>query len=166
MSPSLDPRGLRALHEVLAAHVDADALPGVAALVAAGDDVHVEVIGSSRFGGPPLARYAIWDWRYQLAVKYVLGRGLGENARAALIARGLAEVTRLALAKGGRAETLMGLAGIGDLILTCTSLKSRNTSLGFALGQGKSLAEILSARRSIAGSRAPPHRSSRRARRP
>jgi glycerol-3-phosphate dehydrogenase (NAD(P)+) len=85
-----------------------------------------------------------------IACGIVVGRGLGENARAALITRGLAEVTRLALAKGGRAETLMGLAGIGDLILTCTSLKSRNTSLGFELGQGKTLAEILSSRRSIA----------------
>ena len=85
-----------------------------------------------------------------IACGVVVGRGLGENARAALITRGLAEVTRLALAKGGRAETLMGLAGIGDLILTCTSLKSRNTSLGFELGQGRALAEILSSRRSIA----------------
>jgi glycerol-3-phosphate dehydrogenase (NAD(P)+) len=85
-----------------------------------------------------------------IACGIVLGRGLGENARAALITRGLAEVTRLALAKGGRAETLMGLAGIGDLILTATSLKSRNTSLGFDLGQGKPLASILASRRSIA----------------
>jgi glycerol-3-phosphate dehydrogenase (NAD(P)+) len=85
-----------------------------------------------------------------IACGIVLGRGLGENARAALITRGLAEVTRLALAKGGRVETLMGLAGIGDLVLTCTSLKSRNTSLGFELGQGKPLAEILASRRSIA----------------
>jgi glycerol-3-phosphate dehydrogenase (NAD(P)+) len=87
---------------------------------------------------------------FAIACGIVLGRGLGENARAALITRGLAEVTRLALAKGGRAETLMGLAGIGDLILTCTSLKSRNTSLGFELGQGKHLADILTTRRSIA----------------
>jgi len=85
-----------------------------------------------------------------IACGIVLGRGLGENARAALITRGLAEVTRLALAKGGRTETLMGLAGIGDLILTATSLKSRNTSLGFDLGQGKPLAAILASRRSIA----------------
>jgi glycerol-3-phosphate dehydrogenase (NAD(P)+) len=85
-----------------------------------------------------------------IACGIVLGRGLGENARAALITRGLAEVTRLALAKGGRAETLMGLAGNGDLILTATSLKSRNTSLGFDLGQGKALAAILASRRSIA----------------
>ncbi|GAB2178049.1 NAD(P)H-dependent glycerol-3-phosphate dehydrogenase [Dongia sp. agr-C8] len=85
-----------------------------------------------------------------IACGIVLGRGLGENARAALITRGIAEVARLALAKGGRAETLMGLAGIGDLILTATSLKSRNTSLGFDLGQGKALADILASRRSIA----------------
>jgi glycerol-3-phosphate dehydrogenase (NAD(P)+) len=85
-----------------------------------------------------------------IACGIVLGKGLGENARAALITRGLAEVTRLALAKGGRAETLKGLAGIGDLILTCTSLKSRNTSLGFDLGQGRPLVEILTSRRSIA----------------
>jgi glycerol-3-phosphate dehydrogenase (NAD(P)+) len=80
----------------------------------------------------------------------VLGKGLGENARAGLITRGLAEVSRLALAKGGRVETLMGLAGIGDLILTATSLKSRNTSLGFELGHGAPLSEILASRRSIA----------------
>jgi glycerol-3-phosphate dehydrogenase (NAD(P)+) len=85
-----------------------------------------------------------------IACGIVLGKGLGENARAALITRGLAEVSRLALAKGGRAETLMGLAGIGDLILTATSLKSRNTSLGFDIGQGKTLADILASRRSIA----------------
>ncbi|WP_395023362.1 NAD(P)H-dependent glycerol-3-phosphate dehydrogenase [Dongia sp.] len=85
-----------------------------------------------------------------IACGIVVGRGLGENARAALITRGTAEVARLALAKGGRAETLMGLAGIGDLILTATSLKSRNTSLGFDLGQGKLLADILASRRSIA----------------
>ncbi|HVO04132.1 MAG TPA: NAD(P)H-dependent glycerol-3-phosphate dehydrogenase [Candidatus Cybelea sp.] len=85
-----------------------------------------------------------------IACGIVLGRGLGENARAALITRGLAEVTRLALAKGGRAETLMGLAGIGDLVLTCTSLKSRNTSLGFELGEGKRLADVLAGRRSVA----------------
>jgi glycerol-3-phosphate dehydrogenase (NAD(P)+) len=85
-----------------------------------------------------------------IACGIVLGKGLGENARAALITRGLAEVTRLASAKGGRAETMMGLAGLGDLILTATSVKSRNTSLGFELGQGKPLAEILASRRSIA----------------
>ena len=65
------------------------------------------------------------------------GRGLGENARAALITRGLAEMTRLARARGGRAETMMGLAGLGDLTLTCTSRSSRNYSHGVALGAGR-----------------------------
>jgi glycerol-3-phosphate dehydrogenase (NAD(P)+) len=85
-----------------------------------------------------------------IACGIVVGKGLGENARSALITRGLAEITRLALAKGGRAETLMGLAGFGDLILTCTSMTSRNTSLGYALGQGKALADVLAGRRSVA----------------
>jgi glycerol-3-phosphate dehydrogenase (NAD(P)+) len=84
-----------------------------------------------------------------IACGIVMGKGLGENARAALMTRGLAEVTRLAIAKGGRAETLMGLAGLGDLILTCTSLKSRNTSLGYELGRGARLADILAQRRSV-----------------
>ncbi len=78
------------------------------------------------------------------------GRGFGDNARAALITRGLAELTRLCVAKGGRAETMMGLSGLGDLVLTCTSTQSRNYSLGLALGEGRSLAEILGSRRSIA----------------
>src|SRR5262249_16611671 len=79
-----------------------------------------------------------------------VGRKLGDNARAALITRGLAEMARLAGAKGGRAETLMGLSGLGDLTLTCTSLQSRNHSLGVALGEGRQLAQILAARRSVA----------------
>ena len=85
-----------------------------------------------------------------IACGIVIGRGLGENARAALITRGLSEVTRLALAKGGRSDTMMGLAGFGDLILTCCSTKSRNTSLGQELGAGRSLAQILAQRHSIA----------------
>ena len=64
------------------------------------------------------------------------GRALGENARAALITRGLVEMTRLARARGGRAETMMGLAGLGDLTLTCASRTSRNYSHGVALGAG------------------------------
>jgi glycerol-3-phosphate dehydrogenase (NAD(P)+) len=78
------------------------------------------------------------------------GLALGDNARAALITRGLAEMVRLALRKGGKAETLMGLSGLGDLVLTCTSLQSRNHSLGAALGEGRPLAEILAERRSVA----------------
>jgi glycerol-3-phosphate dehydrogenase (NAD(P)+) len=85
-----------------------------------------------------------------IACGIVIGRGLGENARAALITRGLAEVTRLAIAKGGKSETLMGLAGFGDLILTCCSTKSRNTSLGQELGAGRPLAQILAQRHTVA----------------
>lgn len=84
-----------------------------------------------------------------IACGIVEGRGLGDNARAALITRGLAELTRLAVAKGGRLETLMGLSGLGDLILTASSTQSRNYSLGFALGQGRALADILGERRSV-----------------
>ncbi len=80
----------------------------------------------------------------------VEGRGLGENARAALVTRGLAEMTRLALAMGGKAETMMGLSGLGDLVLTCTGVASRNYSLGVALGRGEALSDILAARRSVA----------------
>ena len=78
------------------------------------------------------------------------GRGFGDNARAALVTRGLAELTRLCLAKGGRQETMMGLSGLGDLVLTCTSKQSRNYSLGLALGAGRTLAEILGERHSVA----------------
>ena len=80
----------------------------------------------------------------------VLGRGLGENARAALLTRGLAELQRLVAAAGGRRETAMGLSGAGDLILTATSSQSRNSSLGEALGRGRKLAEILAERQSVA----------------
>jgi glycerol-3-phosphate dehydrogenase (NAD(P)+) len=71
------------------------------------------------------------------------GMGFGLNARAALITRGLAEITRLGLALGGRRETFMGLAGMGDLILTCTGDLSRNRRVGLALAQGRSLEQIL-----------------------
>jgi len=73
------------------------------------------------------------------------GLGLGLNARAALISRGLAEIARLGLRLGGRMETFMGLAGAGDLILTCTGDLSRNRTVGMRLASGMSLAEILSA---------------------
>jgi glycerol-3-phosphate dehydrogenase (NAD(P)+) len=85
-----------------------------------------------------------------IACGIVMGRNLGENARAALVTRGLAELARLAHALGGRAETMLGLAGVGDVVLTCNSMKSRNASLGFELGRGRTLAEILKERRSIA----------------
>ncbi len=78
-----------------------------------------------------------------IATGVIDGLGLGLNARAALITRGLVEMSRLGTALGGRAETLMGLAGIGDLILTCTGDLSRNRKVGLALAQGKPLATIV-----------------------
>ena len=84
-----------------------------------------------------------------IAAGVVIGAGLGENARAALITRGLAEIARLAAALGGKAETVSGLSGLGDLLLTCTGISSRNFSLGLALGQGRSLEEILASRSSV-----------------
>jgi glycerol-3-phosphate dehydrogenase (NAD(P)+) len=78
------------------------------------------------------------------------GRGLGESARAALITRGFTEMTRLGVALGGNAKTLAGLCGLGDLVLTCSSTSSRNFSLGVALGEGQSLDEALSGKRSVA----------------
>ncbi len=80
----------------------------------------------------------------------VEGAGLGQNARAALIARGFAEMTRFGLARGARAETLAGLSGLGDLVLTCSSTSSRNFSLGVGLGRGDSAAMLLADRRTVA----------------
>jgi glycerol-3-phosphate dehydrogenase (NAD(P)+) len=78
-----------------------------------------------------------------IATGVVDGMGLGMNARAALITRGLAEITRLGIALGGRSETFMGLAGVGDLILTCTGDLSRNRQVGLGLAQGKTLDSIV-----------------------
>jgi glycerol-3-phosphate dehydrogenase (NAD(P)+) len=80
-----------------------------------------------------------------VAAGAVTGAGLGENARAALITRGLAEIGRLAAALGGRGETVAGLSGLGDLVLTCTGPTSRNFSLGLGLGRGQPLANLLPA---------------------
>ncbi len=78
-----------------------------------------------------------------IASGVVWGMGLGANTQAALITRGLHEITRLATAMGGRPETLAGLAGIGDLVLTCTGSLSRNRSVGEQLGKGRKISEIL-----------------------
>ncbi|HXI03090.1 MAG TPA: NAD(P)H-dependent glycerol-3-phosphate dehydrogenase, partial [Candidatus Saccharimonadales bacterium] len=78
------------------------------------------------------------------------GAGLGTNTVAALITRGLAEISRLAVALGGRRETLAGLAGLGDLVLTCTGALSRNRSVGISLGEGRSLAETLAGMKMVA----------------
>jgi glycerol-3-phosphate dehydrogenase (NAD(P)+) len=84
-----------------------------------------------------------------IACGIISGRGLGDNARAALITRGLAEMIRLGVAKGGRRETFSGLSGLGDLVLTCNAVQSRNFALGLALGQGQLLDVMLRGRRSV-----------------
>ncbi|MEP7004405.1 MAG: NAD(P)H-dependent glycerol-3-phosphate dehydrogenase [Sphingomonas bacterium] len=123
-----------------------------------------EAIGerlADRLAGPTFRPYASNDVvgaEIGGAVKNVLaiacgvveGAGLGQNARAALIARGFAEMTRFGLARGARAETLAGLSGLGDLVLTCSSTSSRNFSLGVGLGQGKAASALLADRRTVA----------------
>ncbi|MEQ8179845.1 MAG: NAD(P)H-dependent glycerol-3-phosphate dehydrogenase [Amphiplicatus sp.] len=84
-----------------------------------------------------------------IAAGAVEGRGLGESAKAAVIARGFAEFQRLGVALGAKRETMAGLSGLGDLILTATSKQSRNMSLGFELGQGQSLHAVLAERNSV-----------------
>ncbi|GAN70931.1 glycerol-3-phosphate dehydrogenase [NAD(P)+] [Acetobacter syzygii] len=117
-----------------------------AAVLAAPDHTRAQAL-SSLLSTPLFRLYASTDCvgvQLGAAAKNVIavasgvtiGAGLGENARAALITRGLAEITRLAIALGGHAATLAGLAGLGDLLLTCTGAASRNYQLGMALGQG------------------------------
>ena len=116
---------------------------------------------AERLGGPAFRPYASTDVigaEIGGAVKNVLaiacgvveGAGLGQNARAALIARGFAEMVRFGLARGARAETLSGLSGLGDLVLTCSSTSSRNFSLGMGLGQDKRAADLLADRLTVA----------------
>lgn len=116
---------------------------------------------AARLAGPAFRTYASSDVvgaEIGGAVKNVLaiacgvveGAGLGQNARAALIARGFAEMTRFGLARGARAETLAGLSGLGDLVLTCSSTSSRNFSLGVGLGQGRAAADLMADRRTVA----------------
>lgn len=85
-----------------------------------------------------------------IACGVVEGAGLGQNARASLIARGFAEMMRFGVARGAQAETLAGLSGLGDLVLTCSSTSSRNFSLGKGLGEGRSAAALLADRRTVA----------------
>jgi glycerol-3-phosphate dehydrogenase (NAD(P)+) len=85
-----------------------------------------------------------------VATGIVEGVGLGNNSRAALITRGLAEMTRLGVALGAQAATFAGLAGIGDLVLTCTGALSRNRALGVEVGQGKTLDEALAGKSTVA----------------
>jgi glycerol-3-phosphate dehydrogenase (NAD(P)+) len=141
------------------AHEVARGLP-TAVTLACEDDGLREAL-AERLGGPTFRTYGSSDVtgaEIGGAVKNVLaiacgvveGAGLGLNARASLIARGFAEMTRFGVARGGRPETLAGLSGLGDLVLTCSSTNSRNFSLGVGLGQGKPAAELLADRRTVA----------------
>ncbi|HEY3797215.1 MAG TPA: NAD(P)H-dependent glycerol-3-phosphate dehydrogenase [Caulobacteraceae bacterium] len=85
-----------------------------------------------------------------IACGIVEGKGLGRSAHAALVTRGFAELTRLAVAMGGKSETVAGLCGLGDLVLTCSSPQSRNMSLGMALGRGETLEQALAGKLSVA----------------
>ena len=85
-----------------------------------------------------------------IACGVVEGKGLGQNARSALIARGFAEMTRFGLAYGAKRESLAGLSGLGDLVLTCSSTSSRNFSLGKGIGEGQSAANLMADRRTVA----------------
>jgi len=85
-----------------------------------------------------------------IACGIVEGKKFGQNACAALIARGFAEMTRFGVAMGGRRETLAGLSGLGDLVLTCSSTSSRNFSLGKAIGEGRDVRELMRDRRTVA----------------
>ncbi len=133
-------------------------LPTAATLAC--EDTHVGEQLQAILGSPRFRTYLSEDvvgTQIGGAVKNVLaiacgivdGRRLGENARAALITRGLAEILRLGVVLGGHAKTFMGLSGLGDLTLTCSSRQSRNLTLGIALGEGKTLEEILAARKSV-----------------
>ncbi len=134
------------------AHEVAAGLP--AAAVVAADDPALRARFAALLGSPSFRLYGNDDPVgaqlggaaknvIAIAAGAVIGAGLGENARAALITRGLAELGRLVAALGGRAETVAGLSGLGDLLLTCTGPSSRNFRCGLALGRGKPLADAV-----------------------
>ncbi|MFP4313973.1 MAG: NAD(P)H-dependent glycerol-3-phosphate dehydrogenase [Alphaproteobacteria bacterium] len=136
----------------------AKGLPGAATIAAKDKDVAQElqdVIGVPGFR--PYTTTDIIGTQLGGAIKNVIaiacgvvhGRKLGESARAALQTRGIAEIARLGVAMGAKRETLLGMCGIGDLTLTCSSMQSRNFSLGAALGEGKTLQEILGSRNAV-----------------
>jgi glycerol-3-phosphate dehydrogenase (NAD(P)+) len=141
------------------AHEVAAGLP--TAVTLACEDAALAAALAERLAAPTFRIYASDDVigaEIGGAVKNVLAIGcgvvegarLGQNARAALIARGFAEMTRFGLARGARAETMAGLSGLGDLVLTCSSTSSRNFSLGVGLGEGRSARELLADRRTVA----------------
>jgi len=131
------------------------------ALVAAGDSPVVVESVMAHFRSPALRLYGSSDVVgvelggalkniIAIAAGVVEGLGLGHNAQAALMTRGLAELSRLAVALGAQRDTLAGLAGLGDLVLTCTGDLSRNRRLGLALAKGQSLEQILAGTRMVA----------------
>ncbi|MFH5924773.1 NAD(P)H-dependent glycerol-3-phosphate dehydrogenase [Roseomonas xinghualingensis] len=140
------------------AHEVAAGLP--AAAVLASTDAELRDIATTSLGSAAFRLYAGTDPIgvqvggaaknvAAIAAGAVMGAGLGENARAALVTRSLAEIGRLAVALGGRVETVAGLSGLGDLMLTCAGASSRNFSLGVALGHGETAAEVLASRQSV-----------------
>lgn len=141
------------------AHEVAAGLPTAVTLACA--DAGLRDALAERLASPSLRPYASDDVvgaEIGGAVKNVLaiacgvvdGAGLGQNARAAVIARGFAEMTRYGIARGARVETLSGLSGLGDLVLTCSSTSSRNFSLGVGIGEGRPAASMLADRRTVA----------------
>lgn len=174
----LEPATHDRMSEVIAQEIGANGRPPIAVLsgpsfaaeVARGDPTAVVLASSNsafaaevqeEFSGPTFRLYTNDDvigTEIAGAVKNVIaiaagvcaGSGLGANTTAALITRGLAEMTRLAVELGGRRDTLSGLAGVGDLILTSTGELSRNRSVGVELGKGRSLKDILGETRRIA----------------
>ena len=131
------------------------------ALVVASPDRDLSQCVQTAFSGPTFRLYTSEDTigvEIGGAVKNVIaigsgvihGMGLGHNVTAALITRGLAEITRLAVAMGGRATTLAGLAGLGDLVLTCTGELSRNRTVGIELARGRRLDEIIGSMKTVA----------------
>ncbi|MGL3821997.1 NAD(P)H-dependent glycerol-3-phosphate dehydrogenase [Sphingopyxis sp. R3-92] len=141
------------------AHEVAAGLPTAITLAAADADVAAAIAGSlARPHFRPYVSTDVIGAEIGGAVKNILaiacgivdGAGLGLNARAALISRGFAEMTRFGLSRGAQAETLAGLAGLGDLVLTCTSSNSRNFALGQGLGRGEVAETLMADRRTVA----------------
>jgi glycerol-3-phosphate dehydrogenase (NAD(P)+) len=131
------------------------------AILAASEDLEVAAAVQERFRGPSFRLYASEDVIgveiggalknvIAIAAGVVEGTGLGHNAMAALITRGLAEISRLACAEGARRDTLAGLSGLGDLVLTCTGELSRNRHVGIELGRGRAIDDVLSGMRMVA----------------
>lgn len=167
-SKGIEEKTFRRMSQIIAEHAPENAFgtlggPSFAQEVAAGmptaitiatDDPAVGKLLQEDFSSPSLRVYRNEDVIgtelggalknvIAVAAGVVTGLDLGANAAAALITRGMAEITRLAMACGGRRETLAGLAGMGDLVLTCTGALSRNRAVGIELGKGRHLPEIL-----------------------